>query len=42
MGTTCGKRTCGVRGPAQEVYVSCVSGFVCRVYINSNHRDSRI
>jgi hypothetical protein len=25
------KRTCGIHGPVQEVYVSCVSGFPCRV-----------
>jgi hypothetical protein len=29
-------------GLAQEAYVSYVSGFSCRVYINSNHFDSRI
>jgi hypothetical protein len=33
------KHTSGVQGPAQESYVVCVSGFPCRVYINSNHRD---
>jgi hypothetical protein len=27
MGTAHGKSTCGVRGPAQGVYVLCVSGF---------------
>jgi hypothetical protein len=30
------KPTGGVCGPAQEAYVSCVSGFPCRVYIDSN------
>jgi hypothetical protein len=25
-----------------SVYVSCVSGFSCKMYINLNHRDSRI
>jgi hypothetical protein len=36
------KCTQGIRGLAWEAYVSCVSGFPCRVYIDSNHRDSRI
>jgi hypothetical protein len=31
-----------VRRPVQEAYVLCVSSFPCRVYIYSNHRDSRI
>jgi hypothetical protein len=42
MRTARRKRTCGVRGLAWEAYVSCVSDFPCMVYINSNHRDSRI
>jgi hypothetical protein len=25
-----------------SAYVSCVSGFSCRMYIDSNHRDSQI
>jgi hypothetical protein len=41
-GTVRGKRTNGIRGPAQEAYMACVSGFPCRVYIDSNRRDSRI
>jgi hypothetical protein len=36
------KHTSGVRGPAQEAYVLCVSDFPCRVYINLNYRDSQI
>jgi hypothetical protein len=36
------KRISGVRGIAQEAYVLCVSGFPCRVYIDSNHPDSQI
>jgi hypothetical protein len=40
--TARGKCTCDVHGPAQEAYVSCVSGFPCRVYIDSNCRDFRI
>jgi hypothetical protein len=40
MGTASGKHTCGIRGPEQEAYVSCVSGFPCRVYIDSNCHDS--
>jgi hypothetical protein len=36
------KRTSDVHGLVQEVYVSCVLGFPCRVYIDLNHRDSRI
>jgi hypothetical protein len=40
MGTTCRKRICGLHGLALEVYVSCVSYFPYRVYINLNHRDS--
>jgi hypothetical protein len=41
-GTGHEKRTCGVCGPVQEAYVSCVSGFACRVYIDWNRRDSQI
>jgi hypothetical protein len=33
MGTTHKKRTCGVRGPAQEAYMSYVSGFLMKSYI---------
>jgi hypothetical protein len=36
------KHMLGVRGLAWEAYVSCWSGFPCRVYIDSNHHDSRI
>jgi hypothetical protein len=36
------KRTNDVRGLAQEAYVSCVSSFSYRVYIDLNHHDSRI
>jgi hypothetical protein len=36
------KHMSGVCGLAQKVYVSCVSGFPYRVYIDSNHCDSRI
>jgi hypothetical protein len=32
----------GICGLAQEAYVSCVSDFHCKVYIDLNHRDSRI
>jgi hypothetical protein len=32
----------GVRGLAQKAYMSCVSGFPCRVYINSNRHGSQI
>jgi hypothetical protein len=39
--TVCRKRTGGVHGPAQEAYMVCVSGFQCRVYIDSNCRDSQ-
>jgi hypothetical protein len=39
MGTAREKHACGIRGPAQEAYVSCVSGFPCRVYIDSNLYD---
>jgi hypothetical protein len=42
METARGKRTGGIRGLVQEAYVACVSGFPCRVYIDSDHRDSRI
>jgi hypothetical protein len=38
--TTRRKRTSGVRGLTWEAYVSCVSGFPYRVYIDSNHRNS--
>jgi hypothetical protein len=31
-----------IYGLAQEAYVSCVSGFPYRVYIDSNRRDSQI
>jgi hypothetical protein len=41
-GTARRKRMLGVHGLAWEVYVSCWSGFPCRVYIDSNRRDSRI
>jgi hypothetical protein len=40
--TTRRKRTSGVRGLIQKAYVSYVSGLPCRVYIDLNHRDSRI
>jgi hypothetical protein len=36
------KRTSGLRGPTQEVYVTCVLGFPCRLYINSNCCDAHI
>jgi hypothetical protein len=42
MGTTHRKCTSGVHGLAREAYVSCVSGFPCRAYINSYHRDPQI
>jgi hypothetical protein len=41
-GTARKKCTCGIRGPAQEAYVSCVSGFPYRMYIDSNRRDPQI
>jgi hypothetical protein len=41
-GTARRKRTCGIRGPVQEAYMSCISYFPCMVYLDSNHRDSRI
>jgi hypothetical protein len=41
-GTVCGKRMNGVRGPAQEEYVACVSGFFYMVYIYLNRLDFRI
>jgi hypothetical protein len=41
-GTARGNRMCGIHGPAQEAYVSCVSGFPYMVYINLNRSDSRI
>jgi hypothetical protein len=41
-GTAHEKRMYGVCGPVQEMYVSCISGFPCRMYIDSNHCDSRI
>jgi hypothetical protein len=36
------QRTSGVRGLVQETYMACVPGFPCRVYIDSNRRDSHI
>jgi hypothetical protein len=36
------KRTPDVRGLTWESYVSCWSGFPCRVYIDSNRRDFQI
>jgi hypothetical protein len=36
------KRTPGVRGLEWEAYMACWSVFPCRVYIDSNCRDSRI
>jgi hypothetical protein len=38
------RRKCmrGIHGLAWEAYVSCVSCFPCRMYIDSNHRDSQI
>jgi hypothetical protein len=42
METARRKHISGVRGLAREAYVSCVSGFPCRVYIDLNHRDSWI
>jgi hypothetical protein len=36
------KRTPGMCGLEWEAYVACCSGFPCRVYIDLNHRDSRI
>jgi hypothetical protein len=42
MGTARMKRTSGIRGLTLEAYVSCVSGFPCSMYIDSNHHDSRI
>jgi hypothetical protein len=36
------KRTSGIRGLAWKAYVSCVSDFPCRVYINWNHSDFQI
>jgi hypothetical protein len=41
-GTTRRKRTPCVRGLEWEAYVACWLGFPCRVYIDSNNRDSRI
>jgi hypothetical protein len=41
-GTARWKRTSGVSGLAREAYVLCVSHFPCRLYIDSNHRDSQI
>jgi hypothetical protein len=40
--TACRKRTSGIRGLARIAYVLCVLDFLCRVYIDSNHRESRI
>jgi hypothetical protein len=37
-----GLPTESVCGPAQEAYMSCISGFPDRVYINLNRRDSQI
>jgi hypothetical protein len=42
MGTTRRKHMSGVRGLTREAYVSCVSDFPYRVYIDSNHSDSQI
>jgi hypothetical protein len=42
MGTAHRKRTPGVRGLEWEAYVACWSVFPCRVYIDSNRRDSQI
>jgi hypothetical protein len=42
IGTTYKKCMGGVCGLAQEAYMSCVSGFPCRMYNDSNHHDSRI
>jgi hypothetical protein len=36
------KRMSDVRGLAWKAYVSCVLGFPYMVYIDLNHRDSRI
>jgi hypothetical protein len=41
-GTAHRKCMCDIRGLAREAYMSCVSGFLCRMYIDSNHHDSRI
>jgi hypothetical protein len=41
-GTARWKRTSGICGLTREGYVSCVSDFSYRMYINSNHRDSHI
>jgi hypothetical protein len=41
-GTARRKRTRGICGLAWKAYVSCVSGFSYRVYIDSNCRDSQI
>jgi hypothetical protein len=41
-GTTYRKCMSGIRRLARKAYVSCISGFLCSVYIDSNHRDSRI
>jgi hypothetical protein len=37
--TVCRKHMSGVRGLAREAYMSCVSGSLCRVYIDSNHHS---
>jgi hypothetical protein len=42
MGTARRKRTPDVRGLERKAYVVCWSSFPCRVYIDSNRRDSRI
>jgi hypothetical protein len=41
-GTTHKNRMTDIRGLAWEAYMSCVSSFSCRMYINSNLRDSQI
>jgi hypothetical protein len=41
-GTGSRKHTSEVHGLAWKAYVSCVSCFPYRVYIDLNHRDSRI
>jgi hypothetical protein len=42
MGTAHRKRKSGVHGLAWEAYMSCVSDFSCRMYIDSNHHESQI
>jgi hypothetical protein len=43
-GTGTARRKCmsDIRGLAQKAYMSFVSGFPCRVYIDLNHHNSRI